>query len=109
MLIVIDAPSVVADEPELFVGRECFGADAGLVPAIPSCDQRMWPIVRAGDVVVAKERAGLEAWHEADVLDVNGDVLTMRWSGLPDSEVVQRRIWQVALLRIPLNGHEAAS
>jgi hypothetical protein len=57
---------------------------------------RSWDQIAAGDLVVAQE--GLEdGWYEAIVIEVNGDMLTLRWRDYPRERRVVRHRFRVGL------------
>jgi hypothetical protein len=100
VLNIGDAPSIVAVQPEFSVDRANLSIDGTLVHAGPANVRACGPqVIAVGDILLAKEK-GLESWHECEVAKLNGDLLTLVWSGLPQSEIFTRRVWQIGLLRI---------
>jgi hypothetical protein len=56
-----------------------------------------WDRIGLGDLVVAQE-AIEDGWYEAIVVEVNGDMLTLRWRDYPRERRFVRHRFQVALL-----------
>lgn len=98
MLTVADAPSIAAAQPVIAIDVRNLAVDGRSAASGPIRSLAEAPI-QVGTIIVAKE-TGLENWHEAHVVIVEEDLLTLVWSGLPDSEVFTRRLWQVARLQI---------
>jgi hypothetical protein len=58
---------------------------------------RSWDQIALGDLVVAQE--GLEdGWYEAIVIELNGDMLTLRWRDYPRERRIVRHRLRVGLL-----------
>jgi hypothetical protein len=56
-----------------------------------------WDRIGLGDLVVAQE-AIEDGWYEAIVVEVNGDMLTLRWRDFPRERRLVRHRFRVALL-----------
>jgi hypothetical protein len=56
-----------------------------------------WDRIGLGDLVVAQE-ALEDGWYEAIVVEVNGDMLTLRWRNFPRERRLVRHRFRVALL-----------
>jgi hypothetical protein len=94
MLVFVEAPSIAGPHLNLPVAKSNLAVDGSFVASSSSAGLSAPLSFTAGDVLLAKER-GLESWHECEIIEQQGDLLTLTWSGLPDSEVFTRRIWQV--------------
>jgi hypothetical protein len=66
---------------------------AGSPPNLP----RNWHEVGLGDLVVAQQSVE-DGWYEAIVIEVNGDMLTLRWRDYPRERRVVRHRLRVGLL-----------
>jgi hypothetical protein len=95
-----EAPSIVPDMPSLAADKANVSVAGIFVAAGPLLGPAHGRLAAVGDLLLAKER-GLEAWHECEVVGVNDDLLTLVWSGLPDSELFTRRFWQLATIHLP--------
>lgn len=100
MLVYIEAPSVSAPQLDLPVNSANLSVDGRFVAPSSSAGLGGSLSFAVGDILLAKER-GLESWHECEIVEQQDDLLTLTWSGFPDSEVFTRRIWQVG--HIPLS------
>jgi len=66
---------------------------SGSAPNLP----RNWREVGLGDLVVAQESLE-DGWYEAIVIEVNGDMLTLRWRNYPRLRRIVRHRLRVGLL-----------
>lgn len=100
MLTLDDTPSIAALQPELAPHRDNLSIEGTLVCAGPLPDHRAGcATIAVGEIFLAKGR-GIESWHECEVIKRDGDLLTLVWSGLPESEVFTRRCWQLGSLHL---------
>lgn len=100
MLVFIEAPSIADPQLDLPVAKMNLSADGRFVASSSSAGLGSSLSFAVGDILLAKERC-LESWHECEIVEHQHDLLTLKWSGFPDSEVFTRRIWQVG--HIPLS------
>lgn len=100
MLVFIEAPSIADPQLDLPVAKTNLSVDGRFVASSSSAGLSEPLSFTAGDILLAKER-GLESWHECEIIEQRDGLLTLTWSGFPDSEVFTRRIWQVG--HIPLS------
>jgi hypothetical protein len=65
----------------------------GSSPNLP----RSWREIGLGDLVVAQEEDPTDGWYEAVVIEVNGDMLTLRWRDYPRERKIVRHRLRVGL------------
>jgi hypothetical protein len=65
----------------------------GSAPNLP----RNWHDISVGDVVLAQEQDPEDGWYEATVIEVNGDMLTLRWRDYPRERKLVRHRLRVGL------------
>jgi hypothetical protein len=99
MLIIEKSPSIAAAQPNLRVSISNLSVEGELVASGEAAGLCTRFDPAPGDILVAKER-GLESWHECEIIHQQDDLLTLVWSGFPDSEVFTRRLWQVGHLQL---------
>jgi hypothetical protein len=59
---------------------------------------RSWDQIALGDLVVAQEEDPADGWYEAIVIEVNGDMLTLRWRDYPRLRRITRHRLRLGLL-----------
>lgn len=99
MLIIEKSPSIAAAQPDMRVAISNLSVEGDLVASGRAAGLCVRFDPAPGDILVAKER-GLESWHQCEIIHQQDDLLTLVWSGFPDSEVFTRRVWQVGRLRL---------
>jgi hypothetical protein len=74
------------------------GGVAGSRPPASSPNlPRSWHEIGLGDLVVAQEQDPTDGWYEAGVIEVNGDMLTLRWRDYPRERKIVRHRLRVGL------------
>lgn len=57
-----------------------------------------WSMLKAGDLVLAKDDPDPEGWYDAVVVEVRGDLFTLTWRDWPELGRIVRRTEHIALL-----------
>jgi len=57
-----------------------------------------WSMLKAGDLVLAKDDPDPEGWYDAVVVEVRGDLFALTWRDWPDLGRIVRRAEHIALL-----------
>jgi hypothetical protein len=87
-------PGQHAAPPPSGTGGHAGGKPTGSPPSLP----RTWTEIGVGDLVIAHENAD-EGWYEAIVVDVDNDMVTLRWRDYPRQRQIVRHRNRLGLLR----------
>jgi len=79
------------------VASQASGAAKANTPSANPNLPHGWDQIGLGDLVVAQE-ALEDGWYDAIVVEVNGDMLTLRWRDYPRERRIVRHRFRVALL-----------
>jgi hypothetical protein len=95
--------------PVRLTGSQAGAAATATSPNATPNLPRSWDGIGVGDLVVAQESVE-DGWYEAVVLEVNGDMLSLRWRNFPRERRLVRHRRRVALLYPgPQTGKQAKS
>jgi hypothetical protein len=83
--------------PVRLTGSHAGGAATASPPSGTPNLPRNWREIGLGDLVVAQESLE-DGWYEAIVIEVNGDMLTLRWRDYPRERKLVRHRLRVGLL-----------
>jgi hypothetical protein len=95
--LVAAAPNGSFNQPPTSPASGASGGTAGSSPpGSPPKLPRNWHEIGLGDLVVAQESLE-DGWYEATVIEVNGDMLTLRWRDYPRERKFVRHRLRVGL------------